>query len=91
MGMGKDSTVLVSDFVYNIFMLDAAKNCFGPSRTTLQTLCKHDQLLVFNCAADTDTKVMERKSLVLKFLWNGVFDEICVAHTLLGPFSSLYS
>ena len=38
MGIGKDSTVLVSDFVYNISRLDAAKNCFGPSRTTLNTL-----------------------------------------------------
>ena len=139
MGMVKDSTV--SDFVYNIFRLDAAKNCFGPSRTTLYTLCKHDQLFVFNCAADSILhqpitnfkmlKVMDRKPLLLKLLWNfkwvnllacwiliqwkmvllkwknngtsfltffyprqiegiGIVVEICGAHTLLGPFSSLY-
>jgi hypothetical protein len=56
MGMAKDPTVFVSDFVYNIFRLDATKNSFGPSRTTLYTLCKLDQLFVFNSAADTIPK-----------------------------------
>ena len=72
MDMGKASTVLVSDFVYNIFGLDAAKHCFGPSRTTLHTLCKHDQLFVFNCAANTilhqpvaKSQKLFRESLVL--------------------------
>jgi hypothetical protein len=46
-------TILVSDVVFIIFSLDAANNCFWPSRTTLHTLFKDDQLFVFNCAADT--------------------------------------
>ena len=52
----------VSSFVYNIFCLDAAKKNVGPSRTTLYTLCKHDQLFVFNCAAYTTTTPQISKS-----------------------------
>ena len=75
--MGKDPTVSVSDYLYIFFRLHAS--CFWPSRTTLHTLCKHDQLFDINCAADTTqhwpitnfkiSKVMKRKPLPLKFFW----------------------
>ena len=40
MGMGMDSTVLASDFVYNIVSLDPAKNCFIPIYMAQQLIAK---------------------------------------------------